>query len=156
MASRASLSRNLGTAYLDRAVVLLFRTLIARRHWTRKELESTIVGVGVEGFYGERDGTGINWIVRWRVCDAKDSCGTVFPALWGLERHCQVAGRGKWWREGHWRGRRDRRRWRDGGYLVRRCSTDEATTKDEVWYANSKTGDCSDVNRLWTGSLDEQ
>jgi len=60
MASRASLSRNLGTAYLDRAVVLLFRTLFARRHWTRKELESRIVGVGVEGFYGERDGTGIN------------------------------------------------------------------------------------------------
>ena len=43
----------------------------------------------VEGFHiakaAERDGTGLVRTVRLRLCDAKDSCGTVCPALRGLE-----------------------------------------------------------------------
>ena len=42
-------------------------------------------GGGVEGLYNgeamERDGTGMDRTVRWRLCNAKDSCGTVSPAL---------------------------------------------------------------------------
>jgi len=62
MASRASLSRSLGTACLNHAVVLLYGTFFMRRHWTRKEHDCG--GGGAGGFYigeaMERDGTGMN------------------------------------------------------------------------------------------------
>ena len=119
-ASRASLSRSLGTACLNRAVVMLFGTLFMRRHWTRKELErARLWGWGCRGFlywwgHGERR----HRHESKRLCDAKGSCGTVFPALRGLELRYRVVERGRWCWEGHWRGwrgqreRRQRRCWR--------------------------------------------
>jgi len=77
--------------------------------------------------------------VHWGVCDTKDSCGSVLHspragaalssggeremmtgrALAGSTRSSLLMGT-------------DVGRKMDGGYIVRRCSTDKATTKDEV------------------------
>ena len=49
--------------------------------------DSTIVGEGWRGFIMVR-----SWreTARWKICDTKDSCGTVFSALRGLELRCRV------------------------------------------------------------------
>jgi len=51
-------------------------------------------GGGVEGFYnGEAMKRDMDRTVHWGVCDTKNLCGTVFPALRGLELRCRVVGR---------------------------------------------------------------
>ena len=81
--------------------------------------------------------------VRWRLCDAKDLCGAVFPTLRGLKRSGEeremMTGRVL---AGSTRSTRatpsslltgtDVGRKMAGGYIVRKCSTDEVTTKVEV------------------------
>ena len=70
--------------------------------------------------------------VRWGVCDTKDSCGTVFSALRGLELRCRVVVRdGKdisgvdEVNESDTIVVVDVERKMTDGYIVRRCSTDE-------------------------------
>ena len=77
---------SLGTTCFNRTVASLFGTLFTGRVENRREED---YGVRVERFHiakaAERDNTGLVRTVRLRLCDAKDSCGTVCPALRGLE-----------------------------------------------------------------------
>ena len=149
-ASRASLSRILGTACLDRAIVLLYGTFFARRHWTRKELERVrLCGWRWRGFimvrpWRETHRHGLNCalgslryqeLVRHGVPRSPRAEAALSS---GGERE-MMTGRAL---AGSTRSTRatpaalltgtDIGRKMAGGYTVIRCSTDEVTTKDEV------------------------